>query len=165
MPKLKHYDNLGTARFITFSCYRRLPNFIRDYTCDIFIKQLNQAREKYHFLIYGYVIMPEHVHIVLHPLKEIRLGLVVREIKSKSAREYFRMQQFNLSGANRIFWQRRCYDHNCRSVKSVLEKINYCHKNPVVRGLVKDPCEWKWSSFDFYQGKKDVPLLIDKLQM
>lgn len=151
MPGLRHYDNLGTARLITFSCFRRLSNFNGEYAYEIFIKHLNLAREKYHFNIYGYVIMPEHVHIVIHPLEEIRLGLAVRKIKSRSAREFFAKYQSNYSESNHVFWQKRCYDHNCRSPKSVLEKFNYCHKNPVARGLIKDPSVWKWSSFNFYE--------------
>jgi putative transposase len=44
------------------------------------------------------------------------------------------------------FWQKRCYDHNCRTNETVLENIKYCHKNPVTRGLVKDPGDWQWSA-------------------
>ena len=109
--------------------------------------------------------MPEHVHIVLHPLIEIRIGLVVREIKSKTAREYFTREPYYAQKLKHVFWQKRCYDHNCRSITTVTEKINYCHKNPVTRGLVGDPAEWRWSSYNFYQGKKDVPLIMDELQI
>jgi len=41
-----------------------------------------------------------------------------------------------------VFWQKRFYDHNCRTAKTVIEKIKYCHKNPVVRNLVTSSDQW-----------------------
>lgn len=49
-------------------------------------------------------------------------------------------------------WQRRCYDYNCQTIKSMWDKIYYCHNNPVVRGLVKDPGDWQYSSYNWYNG-------------
>jgi len=165
MPKLKHYDNLGTARFVTFSCYRRLPGFKEKRSKDIFIKYFNFAREKHGFKIYGYVIMPEHVHLVIRPPDEMKLGLVIREIKSKMAREYFEgFKNMNYDSPH-VFWQKRCYDHNCRSSETVMEKINYCHNNPVVRRLVETPEEWDFSSYNYYKGVVDVPLEMDEINI
>ena len=59
-----------------------------------------------------------------------------------------------------MFWDKRCYDHNCRSPQTVVEKIRYCHNNPVTRGLVSDPAEWKWSSYNAQLGRPDVPLTV-----
>ena len=58
-----------------------------------------------------------------------------------------------------------CYDHNCRTLETVLEKINYCHNNPVRAGLVGDPGDWKWSSYGWYQGDIDVPIIMDKIEI
>jgi putative transposase len=67
------------------------------------------------------------------------------------------------SGEGRlVFWQIRCYDHNCRTPEIVREKIEYCHKNPVVRGLVSDPAEWSCSSYNWYAGCENVPLSMDE---
>jgi REP element-mobilizing transposase RayT len=63
----------------------------------------------------------------------------------------------------RAFWQPRCYDHNCRTRDTVLERINYCHNNPVARGLVDEPGQWRWSSYNWYAGRSDVPLAMDEL--
>ncbi len=60
-----------------------------------------------------------------------------------------------------VFWQRRCYDHNCRTVEAVREKIKYCHMNPVKAGLVNDPLDWPWSSYRHYVGRDDAVLEID----
>ena len=63
-----------------------------------------------------------------------------------------------------IFWQRRYYDHNCRTREITIEKIEYCHRNPVVNGLVECQSEWCWSSYNWYNGNKDVILEMDKLE-
>ena len=161
MTRLRHYDDLGTARFVTFSSYRRLPTLDNRRVRDILVEELDRARKKHRFLLLGYVIMPDHVHLVLFPAEEMKLGLVMREIKSRSARRYFAESDIGTPGARRVFWQRRCYDHNCRSPETVKENLRYCHKNPVNRGLVTDPAEWEWSSYNWYLGRKDVPLVMD----
>jgi putative transposase len=58
-------------------------------------------------------------------------------------------------------WQRRCYDHNCRTPEIVVEKLKYCHDNPVKRGLVNHPEDWPWSSYNWYQGRRDGIFEID----
>ena len=109
--------------------------------------------------------MPEHVHLVIHPPDGMPLGLVVREMKSCSARRYFASERIGRPSAIRVFWQKRCYDHNCRTAESALEKISYCHNNPVRRGLVAEPGEWYWSSYNCYCGVSDVPLAVDLLEL
>ncbi|MBN2227509.1 MAG: transposase [candidate division Zixibacteria bacterium] len=164
MPKLRHYDNLGTARFLTFSSYRRENYLLRPGIPELIISHLKQARVKYVIQYLGYVIMSEHVHLVLMPPDGLKLGLVIREIKSRMAKEYFSIHPDGIEG-RRIFWQKRCYDHNCRSTETIIEKINYCHQNPVRRGLVSDPGMYKWSSYNWYQGKRDVPLTMNEYEL
>jgi hypothetical protein len=48
------------------------------------------------------------------------------------------------------FWQKRYYDRNVRDEREFMEKLRYLHRNPVKRGLVKQPAEWKWSSYRHY---------------
>jgi putative transposase len=120
-----------------------------------------------------YVIMPEHVHLVMWPPEVMKLGMVVGEIKRHAAKEILNhlsktdsqvLDQLIVSRNSverRVLWQRRCYDHNCRSEKSVWEKVEYCHQNPVKRGLVQDARDWIWSSSRWYDGDRDVSLQMD----
>ena len=85
VPKLRHYDHLNTARFVTFSCYRRLPLLTSDLVIQTVIDELVAVRTRHLFRLLGYVIMPEHVHLVIHPRPESKLGLVIAEFKSRSA--------------------------------------------------------------------------------
>ncbi len=136
------------------------------------IRYLSEVCGKHEVRILGYVIMPEHVHFTLHPPDGVRIGGVVGEIKSRSARDVLskwkaRSDQrltklVNLADASEYkFWQPRCYDHNCRTPETVREKIEYCHKNPVKRGLVTSPGDWRWSSYGWYHGAEKVELETD----
>ena len=165
MTRLRHYDHLGTARFVTFCCYYRQPSLLLPGAMTAVIAELGNVRTKHQFRILGYVLMPDHVHLVLHPPDDMRLGLVIREIKSRSAKRYFAATPIGKPGGARVFWQRRCYDHNCRTPEAVREKIRYCHNNPVQRGLVAEPSEWVWSSYNWYRGRRDVPLVVDGIDL
>jgi len=177
MVRLKHYDNLGTARFVTFSCYHHQRILIGDETIMPFIDELQSARAKYDLAILGYVIMPDHVHLVIYPRREVKLGRVIGEIKSRSAPKIIRVLEkddpmimvkltaYRNGERRRAVWQRRCYDHNCRTPAVAREKINYCHMNPVHAGLANNPANWKWSSYNWYNGDRDVPLEIDGIEL
>ena len=165
MTKLKHFDNDPTIRFITFSCCRRQPYLNLINAREILIDQIDSARNKNFFKLLGYVIMPEHVHLVIYPLPNTRVGYLIGGIKSHMAKKYFISANIGSGDIPRVFWQKRCYDHNCRTVSSVREKINYCHDNPVKRGLVDSPGDWRWSSYNWYCGKRDVPLWIDSYEL
>ncbi len=74
MTKLRHYDNEGTARFVTFGCDRNLPFLSHDSVRLIFLEELDRARTNHGFKIFGYVIMLEHVHLVIYPPDRMPLG-------------------------------------------------------------------------------------------
>ncbi len=172
MPKLRHYDHLNIARFVTFCCYRRHKFLVTEPVNLTFLEALQAICLRHSLRLFGYVIMPEHVHLVLQPPDTIKLGPIIGELKSTSAARiiFDRSIRFpaicrvRKNGRTRkIFWQPRCYDHNCRSNKTVIEKINYCHNNPVSRGYVDESGEWRWSSYNWYAGKQDVPLEMDEM--
>jgi len=62
---LKRYQTMGHDHFVTFSCYQRRPYFRSAKSRDLFERSLEQSRQKYQFEIYAYVVMPEHVHLLL----------------------------------------------------------------------------------------------------
>ncbi len=59
------------------------------------------------------------------------------------------------------FWQKRYYDPNVRDEDEFTVKLRYLHRNPVVRGLVKHPHDWKWSSFRHYALREKGPVEIE----
>jgi putative transposase len=124
--------------FITCSCYRRAPLLGSPDARDIFLEALNQTRSKYGFLLVGYVVMPEHVHLLLGEPRTSTPSTVMQVVKQKVSR--------TIGTDDTSFWQRRFYDFNVWSRKKIFEKLHYMHMNPVKRGLVDDPGLWDWSS-------------------
>jgi len=177
MTRLRHYDNLGTVSFITFSSYHRVRLLTSEKTILPFLEELEAKRCIVPFSIPGYVIMPDHVHLVLYPTGNLTVGSVIGEIKKRSAfRIISSWKQQNKETLHRIrvcgrgkqnfaFWQPRGYDHNCRTAEITREKINYCHMNPVKAGLVADPAEWPWSSYRWYNGDKSGLVRIDEIEL
>jgi len=171
--KLKHFDHDGRARFVTFCTHKKVPFLVTNEFRRIIIETLRGLQADMRFRILAYVIMPEHIHLVIVPEIGSEVGHIVGEIKRQSAIRIHKIliaKNSNLltklaavrNGYKRFAcWQRRCYDHNCRTNEKVWEKVNYCHNNPVRRGLVSSPGRWRWSSFRRYQGESDVELEID----
>jgi len=59
------------------------------------------------------------------------------------------------------FWQKRYYDRNVRDEDEFIVKLRYLHRHPVARGLVKNPADWKWSSFRHYSLRENGPVEIE----
>ena len=139
---LRRFQHEGHLHFITFSCYRRFPYLNTDaaYTC--FERWLETLRNRHHFDVHGYVLMPEHVHLLLSEPEQHSLDNTLRALKGQTSKE--------LKGDRAHFWQRRYYDFNVFAESKRVEKLRYMHRNPVTRGLVARPEEWAWSSFRHY---------------
>jgi REP-associated tyrosine transposase len=159
--------------FLTFSCYQRQPFFADPAHCDLFLQMLERVRRRYRLVVLGYVVMPEHVHLLVsEPQREtlstavqaLKLG-VVRSLKgfdrtedavvpmSRKKSETWGTPIVSVRKKSNRFWQARFYDFNVWTEKKRIEKLRYIHRNPVVRGLVASPEQWRWSSFRWYSGE------------
>jgi putative transposase len=144
MPKgLVRYQQCGAFHFITFSCYRRRPLLGENLAYSVFERELEAARAQYEFVVAGYVLMPEHVHLLVGEPRNVSLAAALQVLKQKSSRK------LKMPGEVR-FWQRRYYDFNVWSEEKRVEKLRYMHRNPVRRALVAKPEDWPWSSFRHY---------------
>jgi putative transposase len=170
---LKHFDHDNRARFVTFCTHQRIPVLTNNRFRRIFIDVVERVRRDTGFRLLAYVLMPEHVHLVIVPPESAELGPLGGEIKRISSLQIHesmdnakghlvtRLTVIRDGAKKFTLWQRRCYDHNCRTVESVWEKVNYCHNNPVVRRLVESPEDYRWSSYMAYLGREDAILAID----
>ncbi len=104
---------------------------------------MDRVRRWYEFYISGYVVMPEHVHLLLSEPERGEVSLVVQMLKQIVSRKLG-------TAAGEPFWQRRYYDFNLWSNDKFGEKLDYMHNNPVRRALVERPEDWSWSSFRHY---------------
>jgi putative transposase len=141
MPSgLKRFQQGGGLHFITFSCHHRSPHLGTPRARDLFENALETVRVRYRLAVLGYVVMPEHVHLLLSEPARGTLAQAIQALKLS----------VTTRSAQRPFWQARYYDFNVRSAEKTSEKLNYIHRNPVVRGLVTRPEDWPWSSFRHY---------------
>jgi REP-associated tyrosine transposase len=144
--------------FITCSCRKRLPLLNTPRRRNEFLKILGETQDRYQFAVTGYVVMPEHVHLLISEPKIGTPSTVMQVVKQRVANQFPRRSarggqfaQGDLDG----FWEERFYDFNVWSRKKIVEKLQYMHMNPVKRDLVAEPKLWIWSSFRFYQyGEK-----------
>ena len=137
---LVRYQETGDLYFITFSCFQRRPYLVSNESKDLVVDALERMRQWYGIFVYGYVVMPEHVHLLVSEPENEILARAIQAIKlSVSVRR-----------SERPFWQARYYDFNVFSEKKRVEKLRYIHRNPVTRGLVTRPEGWAWSSFRHY---------------
>jgi putative transposase len=166
MPwSLERFHKTGALHFITWSCRDRQPLLATPARRDLMLRVLEQMRNRYRFGVVGFVIMPEHVHLLISEPEIRTVSSAISAIKLGFTRRMFSKDKPGeerpgaplLAGvarsggsSNHHFWMKRYYDFNVFSSRKIAEKLHYMHENPVVRGLVERPEDWKWSSFRFY---------------
>jgi putative transposase len=174
--RCKRYDIPGHAHCLTFSCFRQQPFFKGRLAPGWFCETIDEARDKEPFDLWAWVIMPEHVHLVLWPHPESQVSRILRFLKRPMTDRVLvwvqgnspdflpRMAATHADGrVSHHFWQAGGgYDRNLRSATDVHEKIDYIHFNPVRRGLVEHPRDWPWSSWRAWNTGANEPLHIDR---
>ena len=142
---LKRYYGQGDLHFITFRCYRRLPLLKTTRARNLFVKELGRVRDATGFRLIGYVVMPEHVHLLISEPLIGDPSKIIQAVKLSVSRRLATEGEFFGQ-----FWQRRFYDFNLWGKHKEVEKLKYMHRNPVVRELVASPEDWRWSSYRSY---------------
>ena len=151
---LKRFHESHQLHFLTFSCYHRRPNFGSVASRTVFESALERIRQKFGLCVYGYVVMPEHVHLLVNEPERGTLAQAMQSLKQGVARRM-------ALRAPDPFWQARYYDFNLWSERKFTEKLRYIHRNPVKRGLVQRPEDWAWSSFRHYVNGEVGPVEIE----
>ena len=148
------YHSQHCLHFITFSCYQRMKLLDSVPARDTFEQELERVRRWYGSFVTGYVVMPEHVHLLLSEPERGKLSLVIQMLKQITSRKLKASDQPR-------FWQVRYYDFPVWSEAKRIEKLRYIHRNPVKRGLAERPENWKWSSFAHYATGVEGPVEIE----
>jgi putative transposase len=144
---LKRYQFEGDLHFVTFSCDQRQPYLAEASAMRLFEEALERVRDRYSLYVLGYVVMPEHVHLLMSEPADAPLSKAVHSLKSSIGKR----------SVQRPFWLARYYDFNVYSERKRVEKLRYMHRNPVKRGLVERAEDWEWSSFRHYStGERGV---------
>ncbi len=175
--KRQSFNDSGHAHFLTFSCYRRRQLLTDDAVRLFFVQNLDAARIKDGFKIWAYVMMPEHVHLLIHSSQGYNIPEILRHIKEPFTKQVVthwrktdpaRLRQLRVRFGQRDihrFWQPGGgFDRNLFDMEKVRRTIEYIEFNPVRRGLAREPMEWLWSSATARTGSADGPISIDEIQ-
>jgi putative transposase len=151
---LVRYQQTGDLHFVTFSCVRKRPILGSPEARDKFLEILEQTRVKYQFHILAYVVMPNHVHLLVTEPGVSLLGTSIQVIK----------QRFSRTCIEEDVWEPRYHDFNVKTPEKRKEKLKYIHRNPVKAHLVAEPDEWRWSSFRSYAYEEAGPVTVGRAE-
>lgn len=178
--KRAHRRNInepGHAHELTFSCYHNLPLLKSELVCRWLAESIKEARRAHRFDLWAYVFMPDHVHMVVWPRRtNYDIADMRKSIKAPVARRA--IQHIERSSPNwipkltrkrgdrveRLFWQSGGgYDRNITDGRTLIRMIEYIHANPVRKGLVERPRDWKWSSAEWFDNQSEIPISVDPI--
>jgi putative transposase len=163
--RVRHYHDPEHVHELTFSCFHRWPLLTNDVWREMLAESVNRAMDRHNYRLTAFVFMPEHVNLIIYPTAGANtIDALLKAIKRPFS---YRVKQILLKSRSRLmekltvrqrpgvttfrFWQEGPgYDRNMFKSSTVLEAIDYLHNNPVRRGMVKRPVDWKWSSARYY---------------
>jgi putative transposase len=162
---LPKFNDNSYAHFITTNTYHHYPYFRDEELCQIIAEELEFYSRKYGFALIGYVIMPDHLHLLVWWDKEekpnLNISRVMNSIKTMTTKRIKR-RLFYSGGVKYMgrladvgqptrrpfrLWQPGFYDFDIYSEAKLLEKLDYMHNNPIAAGVVSSPECYKWSSW------------------
>mgnify|MGYP002623844553 CR=1 FL=1 len=173
----RSFHEFGDAHEVTFSCYRRFPFFRAERTCEWLKQAIDSARVSESFALWAYVFMPDHIHLLILPVSgDADMARILKSIKSPVGRRALRYVRTHspewlprlsrTRGQKReyLFWQSGGgYDRNVTNPDTLLSMIDYIHANPVRKGYVERPRDWRWSSAAWYDDHTRVPINVDPI--
>ena len=175
--KTRRFWNVpGHTHFLTYACKQRLPLLTQDRRRRWVIEAFESTRSSMNLAILAYVIMPEHVHVLirlLNPESEMEnivpslkrsVSVAVKEeLQARNATRWIQRLTVEYP-TKRVFqfWQPGGgYDENLDDHEDIGNVVRYIHWNPVRRGLVQSPTDWEWSIARFWEGWAGVPIRMD----
>lgn len=139
---LPHWELKGSTYFITACVDSSMAKpFLEAKVAQVLVEAIQNEHEQM-YLLYAYVVMPDHFHMLIKPVSENSLGKILHKVKGSSA---YRINK--LLGRNGKFWQAENYDHLIRNALSFREKWEYIKENPVKAHLISTAEEYPFSSF------------------
>lgn len=180
MSSWKIYEDTSLY-FVTTTITDWYPIFTSPEYFKIIIESLKYCREKKGLKIYAFVIMPNHIHMIIsvHKKDSQRISDIMRDFKRFTSREIncllksesknkplkvFAEKAFKDERSNDFkVWKQGFHPKAIVNERFCLQKLDYIHKNPVKKGYVSKAKHWKYSSAGFYEGSQNVPLQIDNI--
>jgi putative transposase len=143
-------SSAGSNHFVTTVTRIRGNWFVEPKTCTSLLTLFEWCRNRYRLDCIGYVLMPDHFHLVLHqPEQDRSISQCQMQFKKMSSGQ-LRIPQFH----EVRLWQNGYDDVLIPGADAVITKLKYVHSNPVRRGLVENAIDYLWSSSRFYEGRE-----------
>lgn len=147
MSRVKRLLLTGRTFFLTVNLRKGLPQFTAE-EFSLLLAAIEESRRKLGFSLGGYVLMPDHWHVLIGVIPPLTISRVAQNIKWISAQRLNRRR-----GRCGPLWQHQFWDRFVRHEKEFGHRLVYMHLNPVRKGLVEHPEDWKWSSHNnFFPG-------------
>jgi putative transposase len=154
------FNEPGHAHALTFSCAGRRPLFVSQRACELFVEGLAAARLSQEFDLWAYVVMPEHVHLLIRPRRRpYEISSILAAIKRPVA---FWANREGISADSAFWLPGGGFDRNLDNAEAVHAEVEYMHGNPVRRGLCRNTTDWRYSSARFWAGLDDVAIEMDR---
>lgn len=166
MPTRRIHGEGTYVHYVTFSCYKRRKLLTPDICKRIVIGTLGSQLRRQNGTCLGFVVMLDHVHAMVWFPDEHQISLFMNKWKKLTSKQVAMTYARDFPNywakldEREYVWQVRYYDFNIYSEKKMHEKLEYMHNNPVRAGLVKEICEWPWSSAQWWHQGKSVGIPI-----
>ena len=141
MGRLRHQAFPGATYFVTTKCWQGVQVFQVHEVAEILISKILEYRNKGSYSLHEFVVMPNHVHLLLTPGPSTSLERAIQFIKGGSSHEIHRLR-----GSRSEIWQPGFHDWTIRDAADWNSKALYIRWNPVQAGLVERPEDWPYSS-------------------
>ena len=175
--KLFKSKEQNLVHYVTAVTYARVPVFSNNEACASLVDAVSDTRVKDPFKLIGYVVMPDHFHLLANPI-DLDITKVVGKLKGRSAAKILKLaraqndhallDQLKLarplkSGQTHALWLQDFSSIDIWSHKFIRQKLHYMHMNPVRAGLCDHPAKWRWSCYHAYLPHREgeVPIEID----
>jgi putative transposase len=158
MSRLRRIVDRDRIFFVTTNLARAVPT-LSPRECDLILEQLKRQHTQGDFLLFGYVVMPGHLHLLLMPHRRGLTGSM-HALKRITAETLLRRR-----GCGGPVWQARYFDFILRRVRDFWEKLEYIHDNPVAAGLGGRADQWRWSSVMHYMRSGAAPVSVDAVDL
>ena len=154
-------ENENLTHFLTLTIIEWIDVFTKPEYFQIIIDSLKYCGRNKGLLLYEYIIMTNHFHLIARASEEYKLSQIISDFKKHTTREILKTlekdnRRYILSLINNSFskkkryenqiWQRENYPELVESEKFYLQKANYIYNNPVKKGYVIQPENWFYSS-------------------
>ena len=148
MPRgQKQVYGKGELHFITMTCYRQQPKLGVEKHRDLFLQLLEEVRAKFRFTVAGYVVMPDHVHLLITEPERDTAEAAMAMLRQRYGRRY------NTSArTDEQVWETKYQDTHVFTPERIAERLRFMHEQPVKAGLVESAAEWGWSSAGEHVG-------------